>query len=293
MLTPFREDGSLDEAALRELVDFYGSSGSHGLLATCYSSETEFLSWEELLRIVRISIDQAAGLPVAATPHAGVGQLPPLEDRIPALLDLGVHSVVLVAARLCDEGAPEDALVERFESLPGDRLGIYESPQPYHRILSAQALGRVAATGRALFHKDTSCDAGAIQEKIGAVKGTNLLFSNAHAPTLLESLRAGGGGYCGVGANFYPELYAELCSAAFSEPVRAQVIQEFLTAVEPDVPISGYPAGAKAFLRRRGLSLGMTMRMPVPFGPDQQTALDRIWRRWREFEFGGLAVETS
>ena len=37
------------------------------------------------------------------------------------------------------------------------RLGLYECPKPYHRLLSAEALAWAASTGRFYFHKDTCC----------------------------------------------------------------------------------------------------------------------------------------
>lgn len=46
--------------------------------------------------------------------------------------------------------------------------------------------------------------------KNSQIQGTKLKLFNANTTTLLETLRAGADGYCGVMANFHPEMYTWL-----------------------------------------------------------------------------------
>ncbi len=61
IVTPFREDGSLDEPALRELVNWQIESGIDFLVACGSTGEAATLDEEEWLRAVRIVVEAAAG----------------------------------------------------------------------------------------------------------------------------------------------------------------------------------------------------------------------------------------
>jgi 4-hydroxy-tetrahydrodipicolinate synthase len=66
MVTPFR-DGQVDEATLRELVDFHVAHGTDGLVPCGTTGESPTLTHEEHKRVVEIVVQQARGrLPVVA-----------------------------------------------------------------------------------------------------------------------------------------------------------------------------------------------------------------------------------
>ncbi len=81
---------------------------------------------------------------------------------------------------------------------------------------------------------------------------------NANAQTLLESLRNGAAGYCGVMCNFHPDLYVRLCASWESEPETAEEIQSFLGTAAFTESLA-YPVTAKYHLREiAGLPLSTT-----------------------------------
>ncbi len=61
IITPFRADGSLDEPALRALVNWQIESGIDFLVACGSTGEAATLDEEEWLRVVRIVVETAAG----------------------------------------------------------------------------------------------------------------------------------------------------------------------------------------------------------------------------------------
>jgi 4-hydroxy-tetrahydrodipicolinate synthase len=67
LVTPFRDDGSLDEETLSKLVDWQIESGIRFLVACGTTAETPTLTHEEWLRVIRIVTEAAAGrVPVLA-----------------------------------------------------------------------------------------------------------------------------------------------------------------------------------------------------------------------------------
>jgi 4-hydroxy-tetrahydrodipicolinate synthase len=67
LVTPFKKEGSLDEDALRKLVDFQVERGIDGLVPCGTTGESPTLSYDEHNRVIDIVIEQAAGrVPVIA-----------------------------------------------------------------------------------------------------------------------------------------------------------------------------------------------------------------------------------
>jgi 4-hydroxy-tetrahydrodipicolinate synthase len=59
--TPFNEDETIDERALRRLIDFAIASGLQAVCLPAYASEFYKLTDDERLQVVKIAVDQAAG----------------------------------------------------------------------------------------------------------------------------------------------------------------------------------------------------------------------------------------
>ena len=72
IFTPFNQDGSLDEQALRHNMSYLIDEGIHGITLTGSFGEFPLLSSEEQIRIFEIGVDEAAGrcAIVAGTAHA-------------------------------------------------------------------------------------------------------------------------------------------------------------------------------------------------------------------------------
>src|SRR6266700_748228 len=67
LVTPFRQDGSIDETALRNLVAWQVDSGIDFLVPCGTTGETPTLSHDEWLLVVDITIEVAAGrVPIVA-----------------------------------------------------------------------------------------------------------------------------------------------------------------------------------------------------------------------------------
>src|SRR5713101_7612606 len=67
LITPFKEDQSIDENALRRLVGWQIESGIHFLVPCGTTGETPTLTKDEWLRVIDITIEVAAGrVPIVA-----------------------------------------------------------------------------------------------------------------------------------------------------------------------------------------------------------------------------------
>ena len=257
MLAPFTRENKIDYTALGELVEWYIRNGSSGLFAVCQSTEMFYLTLEERVGYARFVKEKAAGrVPVIASGHISDS----FEDQvneIRAIAATGVDAVILITNRLAKEEESDDIWMENMcrllEALPEDiKLGFYECPYPYKRLLSADMIRRCAGTGRFYFLKDTCCDIDQIRAKLSAIQGTNMKLYNANTATLLDSLRLGAAGYSGVMANMQCRLYASLCENPSDN--RMNALSDILTIcalIERQV----YPVNAKYYLQLEGLPI--------------------------------------
>jgi 4-hydroxy-tetrahydrodipicolinate synthase len=164
-------------------------------------------------------------------------------------------------------------------------LAFYECPWPYHRLFSEETLAWAAGTGRICFVKDTCCRIETIRTRLEILRGSRLKMYNANTETLLDSLVAGAEGFCGIGANYVPDLYAWLCREFKNQPALAAELQKYVQDCVKLTEGSGYPVSAKEYCRQLGLKLDrFSRRRPPELSDDLMQALremrasDAAWR---------------
>ena len=289
MVTPFRNDLSIDYEALEKLVEWYIDRGVSGLFAVCQSSEMHQLSLRERIDLSSKVMKLTAGrLPVVSSGHISVSPLDQAEE-IKAIADTGVNAVILVTNLLAMESEPDSVWKERMETLlskiPCDiKLGLYECPYPYKRLLSSKILKWIVSTERFIYLKDTCCDINTIKGRSKLAADSNLKIYNANAASLLGSLKAGYAGYCGIMTNFHPELYVKLCDSWFEDTEEIENLQNFI-GLASVIEYQYYPVNAKYLLQLEDLgftlksrkqdcrSFTSSMRMEV----EQMRKLSRIY----------------
>lgn len=262
MLTPFTRDNKVDYPALGELVEWYIRHRVSGLFAVCQSSEMFFLSLEERTGIAKYIAEKSAGrVPVIASGHIS-DSFDDQAAEIRAMAATGVDAVILITNRLAAENESDDVWIANLKRLlaeiPADtKLGFYECPYPYKRVMSKKIVEYCAGTGRFYFIKDTSCDIHNIEDKLSVIRGTHFKLYNANTATLLDSLKLGAAGYSGVMANFHPELYDDLCRNYEKEGIRGLSDRLSMFAL---IERQAYPVNAKYYLQLEGLHIDLTCR---------------------------------
>lgn len=259
MITPYKKDGKVDYQGVETLVEWYWKKGCDGIFAVCQSSEIFFLTKEERVRIGKTVVEKAKALAaqdksrkpmkIVVSGHVSDSFNDQVEE-LNAMAAIGADALILISNRMDIENTTDEKWIadlhKLIDRLPADiALGVYECPKPYKRLLTKKMLQACKETGRFAFIKDTCCDAAIIKERIETLKDCDIGLYNANAQTLLETLRAGADGYCGVMANFHPEIYKWLFDNA--DKKEAELVQAFvcMTAFTESL---AYPATAKYYV---------------------------------------------
>jgi 4-hydroxy-tetrahydrodipicolinate synthase len=266
MLTPIKEDNTVDYDCLEKLTEFYLSSGAAGLFANCLSSEMFQLTADERVEVTKRVVRTVNGrVPVISTGSFST-DMEVTSAFVKRLYDIGSTVVVISTSQPSLEGDSEDMFRTKMDVLmkkTGDiPLGLYECPVPYKRLLSPKTVGWLAGSERFFYHKDTSCDLKMIQRKIEAVKDTPLGIYNAHVPTGLESIGLGARGLSPIAANLYPELFRYLLQN-FESGSNENEIKKLnnLLDIMDTIIHQNYPYSAKLFLQGRGFNISTKSRI--------------------------------
>lgn len=273
MIIPYTENGEVDYETAEKYVDFYYNAGLDGILAVCQSSEIFFLTLEERIELNKRVYARAKELErrsdrkftVVSSGHVS----DTLEDQakeLNAIYESGTDALILITNRLDPENLGDDVFLDNLEKLigllPADaKLGFYECPYPYKRLVTPRILEYCKSSGRFYYMKDTCCDADVIAERVKILKGSNFKLLNANCQTLLESMRSGADGYCGIMCNYHPSLYAKLAKIYQNEDAdNLQSLIGLLGYTESGIP---YPLSAKYHMTLSGIETKLITRNPA------------------------------
>ena len=240
MITPYDKDGKVDYKTAEKYVDWYFENGLTGIFAICQSSEIFWLTLEERIKLNRVvytrakELERKSGKPFTVVSSGHVSDS--LEDQINelrAVWESGTDALILITNRLAKSDEDDDVWIENckklISALPENiKLGLYECPYPYKRLVTPKTLEFCLSTGKFYYMKDTCCDAAMIEKRVQQLKGSPFKLLNANCQTLLQSMRSGAHGYCGIMCNFHPRLYAWLGENFDKDPPVAEKVQSFI-----------------------------------------------------------------
>jgi 4-hydroxy-tetrahydrodipicolinate synthase len=92
MITPFREDGSLDESGLAKLVERQVEAGVHGIAPLGVTGENTLITDEEELQVLRIIVKTANGK-CKIVPDTCASSLWRAKEKVKAFADIGADYI--------------------------------------------------------------------------------------------------------------------------------------------------------------------------------------------------------
>jgi len=258
MLTPFKEDGSLNEDELRRIVDFLVESGVHGLFPISSVGEFIHMSTDDKIRMMEVIADQNKGR-VRITP--GVGSSHPAESIHLAqkAKEIGCDGVV-VAPPYFFQLSQEN--IEKYYETISDAVDIpiilYNIPL-FTQPLTYDVVKRLARRENIVAMKDSSgsmVDFIHFMDKIRII-GEDLNILAGREETLFPTLMVGGKGCMTATAGILPEkmlgIYNEWKKGEY---VQALNIQFSILLVIRAMFSVAFPLGFKVAMEMRGFQMG-------------------------------------
>jgi len=277
LVTPFRTDQSIDESALRQLVEWQVQSGIGFLVPCGTTGETPTLTKEEWLRVIDITIEVAAGrVPIVAGATSNA-TAEAVEKAREVAKRKGVDAI-LTASPYYNKPTQEGQY-QHFKAIAeavDKPLVLYNVPGRSSANIEPATLGRLAKISNIVAVKEASGNISQIAEVFHYVPDTFLVFSGDDAITL-PVISLGGVGIISVASNEIPKEMSDLTNAALKgDWQKARTIhRKFLPLMQANF-IESNPMPVKAVLAMMG-RIEEVYRLPmVPMKSDTRTKLQKI-----------------
>ncbi|UXY17167.1 4-hydroxy-tetrahydrodipicolinate synthase [Chitiniphilus purpureus] len=262
IVTPMFDDGSLDFASLRKLVDWHIAEGTQGIVAVGTTGESPTVDVDEHVEIIRMVVEQAAG-------------------RVPVIAGTGANSTreaVHLSRRAADVGAryglsvvpyynkpTQNGLFQHFkaiaESVDLPTL-LYNVPGRTVADLSNDTVLRLAELPGIVGIKDATGNMERAADLVRRAPRDFLLYSGDDA-SALPFLLLGGHGVISVTANVAPGRMQSMCAAALSGHIAAaRELNDTLQGLHRQLFIEANPIPVKWALEQMG-RVGAGIRLPL------------------------------
>jgi 4-hydroxy-tetrahydrodipicolinate synthase len=262
LITPMKEDGSIDDDALADLVEFHVEQGSDGIVAVGTTGESATLDEAEHCTVIRRVVELAAG-------------------RIPVIAGTGANSTteaVTLTRCALEAGADACLLVTPYYNKPTQQ-GLYlhhkavaeavAIPQILYNVpgrtacdMLPETVARLAAVPNIIGIKEATGDLQRLHQIRGLCGAPFAVYSGDDA-TGCEMLLQGGDGVISVTANVAPRLMHEMCRAALSgDRDLAQGLNQRLAGLHAALFVESNPIPVKWAMTQLGLT-GKGIRLPL------------------------------
>jgi len=277
LVTPFRQDGSIDDTALRNLIAWQTESGIDFLVPCGTTGETPTLTRDEWLCVIDTTIEVAAGrVPIVAGATSNA-----TSDAVEKAKELAARpgvSAILTASPYYNKPTQEGQY-RHFKAIAeavGDKpVILYNVPGRTAANIEPQTLARLAEIPNIVGVKEASGDLKQIAETIQAVPETFLVLSGDDALTL-PVIALGGVGLISVASNEIPREMAELVRAALANDwtTARSLNRKYLPLMQANF-IESSPLPVKAVLAMMG-KIEEVYRLPlVPMRRDLRSRLQK------------------
>lgn len=217
LVTPFRQDGSIDDAALHNLITWQIDSGIDFLVPCGTTGETPTLTHDEWLHVIDTTIEVAAGrVPIVAGATSNA-----THDAVEKAKELGARpgvNAILTASPYYNKPTQEGQyrhFKSIAEAVPDKPIILYNVPGRTAANIEPTTLVRLSEIPNIVGVKEASGNMTQIAEMINSVPETFMVFSGDDAVTL-PVIALGGVGIVSVASNEIPHEMAALTRAALA-----------------------------------------------------------------------------
>ena len=276
LVTPFRKDGSVDEAALRKLVQFQLREGIDFLVPCGTTGETPTLEHGEYLGVIRLVLEEAAGkVPVVA--GVGGNYTKKVCDLASEVKELGVQGILSVAPYY--NKPTQEGLFQHFKAIAESTdlpVILYNVPGRTSSNIEPATVARLAQIPNVIGIKEASGSIVQQMEVLNVVPPGFRVISGDDAFTF-PLIALGGVGVISVVSNEIPGPMVKLAHLALDGKYdEARKLNARLLPLMQINFIETNPIPVKAALAMMGM-IEEVYRLPmVPMKPENRAKLEKV-----------------
>jgi 4-hydroxy-tetrahydrodipicolinate synthase len=287
LVTPFRHDGSIDEAAVRRLVRRQIDAGVHFVSPCGTTGEAPTLSQAEKIRVVQLVVDEAAGrVPVLA--GAGGYDTREVIHLAREYERLGVDGILSVTPYY--NKPTQEGLFQHYKAIADSTplpIVLYNVPGRTGVNLETATVLRLSALSTIVGVKEASGSLVQMSEIVASAPADFVLVSGDD-PIAVAVMSIGGRGLISVASNAVPAEMVQIIELAEKgDFAGARKLHLWLLPFLQVNFVESNPIPIKAAMAAMGL---LEERYRLPLVPPGHAARDRIMRVLQELKLLGSAA---
>ena len=262
LVTPMQEDGSVDETALRGLVDFHVENGTDAIVAVGTTGEASTLDYDEHFAVIRQVVEQAKGrIPIIA--GTGSNSTSEAIELTRGAMQAGADACLLVTPYYVKP--TQEGLYRHFravaEAVPIAQV-LYNVPGRTSVDMLTDTVDRLADISNIVGIKDATGNLERGKELIERCGNRMDIYSGDDA-TAMELILLGAKGDISVTANVAPRAMHEMCAAALAgDRAKAEELNAPLLSLHKNLFVEANPIPVKWALYAMGL-IPPGLRLPL------------------------------
>jgi 4-hydroxy-tetrahydrodipicolinate synthase len=267
LVTPFDEDGRVDETAARTLARRQIENGIDGVVVSGTTGESPTLDDSEKLGLLRAVLDEIGGEAIVIC-GSGSNDTDHSERLSAAAADAGAHACLVVCPYYNKPNqAGISAHYEAVARAAGIPIIVYNIPSRCVINIAPDQLAELAQIENIVAVKQAN------PEEIGPIEGLNVLAGDDS--TFLRCVESGGDGGILTSANVIPAEMVAVYEAATSGDIeRARELDGELQPFYEAMFMTASPIPTKTALEMLGLA-SARLRLPMVPADDEQRAAIR------------------
>jgi 4-hydroxy-tetrahydrodipicolinate synthase len=262
IVTPMLEDGRLDMARFKSLIDWHIAQGTSAIVVVGTTGESPTVDFDEHKELIRVAVEHSAGrLPIiAGTGGNSTAEAIELSEAAKKTGATATLSVVPYYNKPTQEGMYQHfRKIAEAVDLP---MFLYNVPSRTVADILNDTVLRLAELPGIIGIKDATSNMERATDLIKRAPRNFAIYSGDDAAAL-PLMALGGHGVISVTANVAPRMMAEMCSAALVGDVKkAREINLRLIGLHQKLFIETSPAPVKWAMAQMGLIEG-GLRLPM------------------------------
>lgn len=278
IITPMQDDGSLDFARFKSLIDFHIAEGTDGIVVVGTTGESPTVNVDEHKELIRLAVEHSAGrIPIIA----GTGGNSTVEaiELTESAKKAGAAAALSVVPYYNKPG--QEGLYRHFRAI-AERVDIplivYNVPSRTVADISNDTVLRLAQITNVAAIKDATGSMERCSDLMRRAPKSFAVYSGDDA-SCLGLILLGGHGVISVTANVAPRLMHEMCVAALAGNLpRARELNNRLLPLHQKLFVEANPIPVKWAAAQMGL-VGMGIRLPLtPMAAQHQETIREALR---------------
>jgi len=281
IITPFKEDLSLDEEGLKRNIEYLNKTGIAGIVPCGTTGESATLTFEEHKKVVEIAVD-CSKVPVIA----GTGS-----NNTREALELTCHAA--------DAGANAALMITPYYNKPNDRgmfehfrtvaekcnipIVLYNVPKRTGIDLKPELVSKLSKVKNIVAIKEASGSLSQVSQIIEQTRGSSFSVLSGDDDLTLPCMALGATGVVSVVANVAPKRTVAMVKAmAEGDLEKARSLHYELAPLVRAMFLETNPIPVKTAQNLLGLAAG-PLRLPLaPMAPEKEKILKDILDRLGE-----------